>query len=170
MPGRFLSLQISSLAARRVNDDALVEPAVDELSSAGDERQVGKAVGRRLWSCAGNRPGAEDPYKHRRVGRLLDGVGFYLANDELNVDGGVLEVDDDQVAGLQVLELSEDRRLSELIADVPGHRGRADAARDATAAIPEYRLPDRIAERTLWRIHLIFRCQSDPQHGGIDLE
>ena len=74
--------QLRSLAARCVNDRVVVEITVDDVSRAGDKRQVGEAVGRRLRSSAGNRP---------------------------------------------------------------GNRSRAYLAWDAAAAIPECRLPDRIA-------------------------
>ena len=45
--------QMLSLAARRVNYRAVIELAVDEVSSAGDERQVSEAVGSWLWSSTG---------------------------------------------------------------------------------------------------------------------
>jgi len=170
LAGKFLLLQLLSLAARRVNDRAVIELALDDASSAGDERQVGEVVERRLWSSAGNRPGTEDLCKHRRVGSLLDGVDLNLVNNEANVNGGIFDVDDDQVTGMEILEVSEDLGFSKRIVDVPGKRGRAWLARDATAAIPECRIPDRIATRTFWRIHHISRCESDSKHGGIDLE
>jgi hypothetical protein len=53
-------LPLDEDAARRINDRVVIELAVDDVSSAGDERQVGEAVECRLWSSAGNRPGTED--------------------------------------------------------------------------------------------------------------
>ncbi len=135
--------------------------AVDDISSAGNERQVGKAV---------KRPGTEDLCKHRRIGRGLAGVDLNLVNTEGNVNGSIFDVDHDQVTGMEFLKVSEDLRLSKRIVDMPGKDSRAWLARDATAAIPECRMPDRIANRTSWRIHRIFRVESDSKHGGIDLE
>ena len=168
--GELLLLQKLSLAARRINDRVAIEAAVDDVSCAGDESQVGEAVGRRLWSSAGNRPGTEDLCKHRRVGRLLDGADLCPVDNEASVSAGVLGVDDDQVTGLEILEVSEDLRPSERLVGVPGNRGRANVARDAAAAIPECRMPNRIVNRTFWRIHHIFRCESDCKHGGTDIK
>ena len=95
-----------SLAARGVNDRVVIELAVDDVSSAGDERQVGEAVGRRLWPSASKRPGAIDLFKHRRVGRLFDGVDLNLVNNEADVNGGIFDVDDDQVTRMEILEVS----------------------------------------------------------------
>lgn len=61
-----------SLAARREDDRVVIEPAVDNVPGAGDERQMGEAVGRRLRSDASQQPGAEDPRQNRRISRLFE--------------------------------------------------------------------------------------------------
>ncbi|HEX7394789.1 MAG TPA: hypothetical protein VF313_07675, partial [Anaerolineaceae bacterium] len=101
----------------------LIELAVIEVSRAGDERQVGEAVECWLWPSAGNRPGAEDLFEHRRIGRLLDGVDLNLVNNEADVNGGIFDVDDDQVTRMEILEVSKDLRYSKWIVDVSGNRG-----------------------------------------------
>ena len=75
-----------SLAARRVNDRAVIELAVDEVSSAGDERQVSEAVGCWLWSSTGYRPGTVDLFKHPWVEDITDGVDLDLVNNKTNVN------------------------------------------------------------------------------------
>src|SRR3990172_2305533 len=40
-----LSLQLFSVVARRVNDNGVIKRAVDDVSGAGNQRQVGEAVG-----------------------------------------------------------------------------------------------------------------------------
>src|SRR3990172_13218265 len=91
-----------SLAARGENDRVLIERAVDDVSSAGDERQVREAVGCRLWPSAGNRAGAVDLGKHLRLGGLLDGVDLCPVDNEANVNVGGRVTDDDDVAGLEI--------------------------------------------------------------------
>jgi len=131
---------------------------------------MGEAVGRRLWFSAGNWSSAVDLCQHRQVGRFLEGVDLDLVNNEVNVNGGTFEVDDDQVTGFEILEVGKNLRPSERIIDVPGNCGRAYVARDAAASIPKCRMPDRVANRTFWRIHHIFRCKSDSKHRGVDIE
>ena len=150
-----------SFAERGVNDHVVIVLAIDDVSSAGDKRQVGEAV---------ERTGTKDLCTHRWVGSLLDGVGLNLVNLEANVNVCINGVDDDLVTRMEFLEVSEDLRPSKRIVDMPGKRGRAWLARDAAAAIPECRMPDRIANRTFWRIHLFSHGESDSKHRGIDLE
>ncbi len=88
-----------SRAARGVNDRVAIELTVDDVTSAGDERQMGEAVGRWLWSGAGHRPGAVDLRQHRRVGRLFEGVDLDPVDNEANFSIGTVKVDDDQVTG-----------------------------------------------------------------------
>ncbi len=71
-----------SLAVCRVNDDVVIELSVDNISRAGNQRQVGEAVEGWLWFCAVNRSGTENLCEHRRVGRLLEGVELNLVNIE----------------------------------------------------------------------------------------
>jgi hypothetical protein len=64
----------------------VIELAVDDISSTGDERQVRKTVECWLWSSTGNWSGTIDLCKYRRVRRFLDGVNLNLVNTEVNVN------------------------------------------------------------------------------------
>ena len=85
----------------------VIELAVHIVPNARDERQVGQAVGRRLWFCAGNRPGAVDLRKNSQVGRFLEEVYLNLVDLELNVNVDIFIVDDDQVTGMEILDERE---------------------------------------------------------------
>src|SRR3970040_1750296 len=133
-----------SLAARGENDRVAIERAVDDISSAGDERQVGEAIGRRLRPHARHRAGAVDLRKHLWLGRLLDRVDLCPLDNEANVNVGGRIADDDDVAGLEIFQMKEDLGSSQGIVDVPGDRRRSHFARDAAAAIPEDRKSTRL--------------------------
>jgi hypothetical protein len=60
--------QMLSLAARGVNDRAVIELTVDDSSSAGDQCKVREAVGGWLRSSTFNRPSTIDLGKHHRGG------------------------------------------------------------------------------------------------------
>src|SRR3989304_1254768 len=92
-----------SLAARGENDRVAIERAVDDISGAGDERQVGEAIGCRLWSRAGHRAGAVDLGKHLRLGRLLDRVDLCPLDNQANVKVGGSIAGGDAVAGREQL-------------------------------------------------------------------
>src|SRR6185295_20407239 len=138
----------------------MIELTVDDVSSTCDERQVGESIGCWLWSSASYRPGTEDLCKHDRVRRLLFGVNPVLVDNEAYVNICIFNVNDDRVTGMEILEVSKDIRSSERIVDVPSDCGRTYVARNAAATIPVGCVPKRVANRTLWRIHHIFRCES----------
>ena len=79
-------ITIDSLPVRRIHDYVVIELAVDNVSSTGDQRKVRESVGSRLRSRAGKRPGAIDLCKYCWVGRLLDRVVLNLVNAEGNVN------------------------------------------------------------------------------------
>ena len=95
MPG---AVGLAPLAARGVNDQPAIVRAIDKGAAAGNEREVRKAIRRRLRSRAGNRPATIDLRQDRRVGGLLGGVGFDLEYRETNVKTAARVVDDDQIA------------------------------------------------------------------------
>ena len=92
-----------STAARRINDRVVIELAIDDISSASDQRQVGEPVKCRLWTSAGYRTGTEDLCQYCRVGSLLVGVDFNLVNYEINILSRIYNMDDDQVPWTEIL-------------------------------------------------------------------
>ena len=119
-----------------MDDETVVVRAVPEGSGAGDEGQVGEAVDRRLRLCTRDRPGAVDLVQDNRISRLFERKRHRVRDHEADVEGATRVVDDDLIAGAQLVDVREDTRASKRVVDVPGDQCRAARRRDRE--LPRY--------------------------------
>jgi len=156
----------------RVDGEAVIVgcQVVDPVSGAGDQGQVGEAVGRWLRTLPRDGPRPIDLRENGGFQSLTDGVGRRPGDDIFNVEVGTRVVDHDHITCSEPIEVRENRRSPEHVINMPGDRDRARAPGNSRASIPERLVPNRIVGRTLGRVHHIRRGDPHGQDRSTDPE